>query len=84
MREGCDRLVSINEAHVAARAGGAMQANIQVDDLKVVVDARATRAALFAATFNVGEIDAVALDQEAGAAVGERIDQRRRACGRIG
>jgi hypothetical protein len=57
------RLVGMNEAHVAALAGGAMQADIEVHDLKLVLDKRPAGRAVLAAPFDVGEIDAVALDQ---------------------
>ena len=57
--------------------------DVEIHNVKLVLDERAAGLAVLAAPFDIGEVDAVALDQEAGAAVGERIDDRRRAGGRV-
>ena len=57
--------------------------DVEVHDVELVLDERAAGLAVLAAPFDVGEVDAVAFDQEAGAAIGKRIDDRRRAGGRV-
>ena len=61
----------------------ALQRDIKVHDLELMLDERPAGLAVLAAPFDIGEIDAVALDQEPGAAIGKRIGHRRRAGGRI-
>ena len=74
-----DQLVGVDEVHVGASARGALQADVKVHDLKLVLDEGAAGQAVLAAPFNIGKLDAVALDQEAGASVGERVHEVRRA-----
>jgi hypothetical protein len=81
--EARDLLVGVDELHVGVFACRPLQADVKIHDLKLVLDERSANFAILATPFDVGKLDAVALDQEAGAAVGERIDQRCRASGRI-
>src|SRR5271157_746338 len=74
--EGSDEFSGVNELHVGASARRALQADIEVHDLQLVLDERAAGLAVLAAPFDVGKCDAVALDKEARAAVGERVNHR--------
>src|SRR5208283_4844898 len=74
--EGSDQLGGVNELHVGASAGRALQADIEVHDLQLVLDERPPGLAVLAAPFDVGEFDTVALYKQARAAVGECIDHR--------
>ena len=60
--EGSDKLGGMNELHVGASTRGALQADIKVHDLQLVLDERPPGLAVLAAPFDVGEFDAVALD----------------------
>ena len=73
----------MDEPHVGAIARRALQADVEIHDLELVLDERPAGLAVLAAPFDIGEVDAVALDQEARAAIGERIDERSGAGGRI-
>jgi hypothetical protein len=67
----------VDELHVGAGARGALQADVEIHDLKLVLDERATRQAVLSAPFDVGKLDAVALNQEAGAPIGKRVHEVR-------
>ena len=74
--EGSDELVGVNELHVGASAGRALQPDREVHDLELVLNEWPPGLAVLAAPFDVGEFDTVALYKQARAAVGERVDHR--------
>ena len=78
---------TISSGWMSRMSGGVrtarFKATCEIHDVKLVLDERPAGFAVLAAPLDIGEVDAVALDQETGAAVGERIDQRRRAGGRV-
>ena len=75
--KGGDHLVRMNKAKVSAMADGILERDVKIDDLKLVLDEGAAGLAVLAAPLDIGEIDAVALDQEARAAVGKGVGDRR-------
>ena len=81
--KGGNHLGRMDEPNAGASLRRPLQRHVKIDDLKLVLDEGAAGFAVLAAPFDIGEIDAVALDQEAGAAVGERIGHRCRAGGRV-
>src|SRR5208283_4793203 len=76
IREASDELGGVNEPNVGASARGALQADIKVHDLQLVLDERPPGLAVLAAPLDIGKFDAVALYKQARAAVGERVDHR--------
>jgi len=75
--------VGMHEAEVGAAARRTLQRDVEVHDPKLMLDEWPTGLAILAAPLDIGEIDAVPFDQEPGAAVGERIDNRRRTRRRV-
>ena len=63
LRKSGDDVVGMNELHVASSAGGDLQRDREIDDLQLMLDKRPAGFAVLAAPFDVGELDAVALDQ---------------------
>src|SRR5205823_1292431 len=63
-----DQLVRVDQLLVSA-PHGYLQGDIEIDDRQLVLDEGTPGAAVVAAPLDIGEINAVAFDQEAGAAV---------------
>ena len=63
LRKSGDDVVGMDELHVAPSTGGDLQRDREIDDLQLMLDERAAGLAVLAAPFDVGELDAVALDQ---------------------
>ncbi len=63
LRKSGDDVVGMDELHVAPSASGELQRHQEIDDLQLMLDERAAGLAVLAAPFDVGEFDAVALDQ---------------------
>ena len=61
--ESRDDVVGMDELDVASSASGELQRDRKIDDLQLMLDERAAGLAVLATPFNVGELDAVALDQ---------------------
>jgi hypothetical protein len=76
IRERGDELVRMDQSLFPCPEGD-LQGDIEIHDRKLVLDERATGATVVAAPLDIGEFNAVAFDQEAGAAVGERVGHRR-------
>ena len=72
--EGSDEFSGVNELHVGPSARRALQADVEVHDLKLVLDEWPPGFAVLAAPLDIGECDAVALDEKPRAPVGERVD----------
>ena len=53
----------MDKSHVATGTSGELQRDREIDDLQLMFDERAPGLAVLAAPFDVGELDAVALDQ---------------------
>ncbi len=83
IRERGDHLVGVNEPQIIAPLRGALHRDIEVHDLKLVFDERPAGFPVLAAPLDVGEVDAVAFDEKAGAAVGECVHHRARSGGRV-
>ena len=77
LRKSGDDVVGMDELHVASSASGKLQRDREIDDLQLMLDERAAGLAVLAAPFDVGELDAVALDQQSRATVGECVGDRR-------
>ena len=73
---GCDDVVRMEETHVAAIVCGPLQRNMEIDDLKLVLDERSAGFTVPAAPFDVGEFDAVMFGQEPCPAIGECVGDR--------
>ena len=56
-------VVVMDELHVVSSAGSELQRDREIDDLQLMLDKRAAGLTVLAAPFDVGELDAVALDQ---------------------
>ena len=63
LRESGDDVVGMDELHVAPSTGGDLQRDREIDDLQLMLDERAASLAVLAAPFDVGEFDALTLDQ---------------------
>jgi hypothetical protein len=61
--ESGDDVVGMDELHVASSSCGELKRDREIDDLQLMFDERPPGLAVFAAPFDVGELDAVALDQ---------------------
>src|SRR4029077_418702 len=81
--ERSDDFVRVNKPYVAASRSRALQRHVEIHDLKLVLDERSPGVAILAAPFDIGEIDAVALDQEPRAAIGKGVSHGRRSRSRI-
>ena len=60
--EASDDVVGVDELHVASSAGGELKRDREIDDLQLVLNKGAAGLAVLAAPFDIGELDAVALD----------------------
>ena len=58
-----DDVVGMDELHVAPGTSGELQRDREIDDLQLMFDEWAAGLAVLPAPFDVGELDAVALDQ---------------------
>ena len=53
----------MDELHVVSSTSGELQRDREIDDLQLMLDERAAGLAVLAAPFDVGKLNAVALDQ---------------------
>ena len=60
--EASDDVVGVDELHVASSAGGELKRDREIDDLQLMFDERTAGLAILPAPFDIGELDAVALD----------------------
>ena len=77
--KGGNHLGWMDEPKARASLRRPLQRHVKIDDLKLVLDEGASGLPVFAAPFDVGKIDAVALDEKPCAAVGQGVGDRRRA-----
>src|SRR5579872_4431970 len=66
----------MDQTHVRTASSCDLQGDIEIHDLKLMVDEGTTGLAVLAAPLDIGEVDAIALDQEPRPAVGQRINHR--------
>ena len=76
LRKSGDDVVGMDELHVSSSTSSDLQRDREIDDLQLMLDERTAGVAVLPAPFDVGELDAVALDQEARAAIGKRVGDR--------
>jgi hypothetical protein len=75
---GCREAAFISLA-AGTLARSALQRDGEIDDLDLVLDERPAGFAVLPAPFDIGEGNAIALDQEPRSSIGKRVDHRRRA-----
>ena len=63
LREAGDDVVEMDALHVVSSTSGELQRDREIDDLQLMLDERTARLPGLPAPFDVGELDAIALDQ---------------------
>ena len=72
-----DDVIGMDELYVASSSRRELQRDQEFDDLQLVFDEGSAGVAVLSAPFDVGELDAIALDQQSRTTVGERVCDRR-------